>query len=830
MNKIPRKITVALAGNPNSGKSTIFNNLTGHRQHVGNYPGVTVEKREGICRNDDLVMTVVDLPGIYSLTAYSIEEIVARDYIIGEKPDVVVDIIDSSNLERNLYLATQLLDLGVPLILAFNMSDVAKARGIEFDIHHLSWLLGAPIVEMVGSRNTGTRELLSNIAAVIEDGNRSSGSGVRYGREIEEELSTIQELVKDDPILGSRYNARWAAIKLLESDALITNLVTNPDISDTVKESIEHLQRVFGDNPEIIIADRRYGYISGACQEAVQASVETRHNMSDKVDAVVTSRILGLPIFFLMMYIVFQVTFTIGSVPMGWLESFFGMMSELIHGTIGSAAHSPLRSLLADGIIGGVGGVITFLPNILLLFLAIAVLEDSGYMARAAFIMDHLMHKIGLHGKSFIPLMIGFGCTVPAIMATRILESRRDRITTMLVAPLMSCGARLPIYALIIPAFFPRPWRGPMLWFIYFIGIALAILLAKLLRGTVLRGETEPLVMELPPYRFPTFRGVLIHMWERGSEYVKKAGTVILALSVVLWALTSYPRGDRLDTDLDSHLVAAKALYTSGVDSILMQLDSTMNSDVLIDLLEDALSGQSKDIEGPGAEFQIGTTESVELLPNIVAEIQSVRSTFHSLVDDGSIQANTPEYAILQADMLNRLHRIESNDPLNYSRAMSYIDHIHAPYAHTMGEVERESARRRLAHTYAGRIGTALEPILRPMGFDWRIGTALIGAIAAKEVFVAQMGIVFSVGEAGGQTDLLRRRLRQAYSPLVAFCIMLFTLISTPCIATVVITKKESQSWKWALVQLGGLTLVAYVITTSVYQIGKLIGFGIAVG
>ena len=440
----------------------------------------------------------------------------------------------------------------------------------------------------------------------------------------------------------------------------------------------------------------RYGFISGACQESVDSSVELRHTSSDIVDKVILNRVLGLPIFLILMYLVFFLTFKIGEYPMGWLEQFFGWASKTIVGFWPRGSESWLLSLLVDGVIGGVGGVIVFLPNILLLFLAIALLEDSGYMARAAFIMDSIMHKIGLHGKSFIPMLIGFGCSLPAIMGTRILENRRNRFTTIMVIPLMSCGARLTIYALIIPAFFPEKWRGPMLWFMYLIGIVLAIVCIKVLRLTVFKGETTPFVMELPPYRMPTLKSVCIHMWHRGWMYLRKAGTIILAISIILWAAMSYPK--------------------------------------------------------PGEQSLTG--------------------------------------------------------------------------------LSTEQARQAgLEYSLVGRLGRTIEPALKPLGFDWKIGTALIGATAAKEVFVSQLAIVYAVGshEAGGagsaeqRSHSLREKLQANYTPLTGFCIMLFCLITTPCVATIVMTKHETNSWGWALFQFFGLTALAYVITLIVYKIGRFI-------
>lgn len=686
-----KKIIVALAGNPNSGKTTLFNNLTGSHQHVGNYPGVTVEKKEGYCRHGDVEITVVDLPGTYSLTAYSIEEVVTRNFLVMNKPDVVVCVIDASNLERNLYLALQIMELGARVVLAFNMSDMAHARGIEFNLPLLAMLLGAPIVETVGHKNMGMSELLDAVT-------RSTGAEVQpkppeihYGEPVDSAIARVRRAAAANHRFTDPHEEYWVALKLLENDAEVAKRINSDEARQVVLSEQARIESVLGDSAEMIIADRRYGFIAGACREAVRSTVEARRTRSERIDEIVIHRVWGLPIFLGMMYLVFWLTFTVGTPPMEWLEILFGWLGGWVAGWWPENSGSMLKSLVVDGIIGGVGGVLVFLPNIFLLFLAIAALEDSGYMARAAFMMDRLMHKIGLHGKSFIPMLTGFGCSIPAIMATRTLENQRDRLTTMLVVPLMSCGARLPIYALIIPAFFPEIWRAPMLWMIYIIGIALAIGCAKILRATLFKGESEPFVMELPPYRLPTWKGLWLHMWERGGLYLKKAGTVILGISIVLWALTSFPR-----------------------------------------------------------------------LP-------------------------------------------ESNAPKT--------------------ETEQQAAE--LAHTFAGRIGRAIEPALRPMGFDWRIGTAMIGAFAAKEVFVAQLGIVYSVGAADEKSESLRDKLREKYSPLVGFCIMLFMLISTPCMATIAVTRRESNSWKWALFQLGGLTAMAYVLTLIVYQVGSALGLGL---
>ncbi|MBW8017019.1 MAG: ferrous iron transport protein B [Planctomycetes bacterium] len=685
-----KKLTVALAGNPNSGKTTIFNALTGARQHVGNYAGVTVEKKEGTCKYNGYEILFVDLPGTYSLTAYSIEEIVARDFIVSEHPDVVVAVVDSSNLERNLYLATQLLELNVPLVLALNMSDLAKKQGYLFDNEKIGTFFNAHTISTVGSKGKGINELLEAIIAKAEEEPSAQPDRVRvtYGEDIEKELAKIEPLVDMEHALAEKYGRRWLSLKLLEQDKEIIALSHKQEVLDATAGGIKNIEKIYGDAPEVIVAEKRYGFVSGVYEQAVKHTVQQRHQISDLIDMVLLNRLFGLPIFLLMMFLVFKMTFSAGEPMMKLIENGFGWLGGFVSGFWEQGSESPLRSLIVDGIIGGVGGVVVFLPNIILLFLGIAVLEDSGYMARAAFLMDRVMKKVGLHGRSFIPMMIGFGCSVPAIMGTRILDDRKSRLATIMILPLMSCGARLPIYALIIPAFFTSSGQKAfMMWLIYVIGVSLAILLALILRKTLLRGETGVFLMELPPYRMPTARGLLIHMWERSWLYLKKAGTVILAISIVMWALTSYPK--------------AGADKLAGLD-------------------------------------------------------------------------------------------------------------------------EKQAQQLQLRTSIAGRAGTAMEPLIEPMGFDYRIGTALVGALAAKEVFVAQMGIVFSVGDSGEGMDALRTKLRDNYTPLQGFCVMLFCLISAPCVATLAICRRETNSWKWAIFQFTGLTTIAYIITVIVYQVGSL--------
>ncbi len=592
------------------------------------------------------------------------------------------------------------------------MSDVAAARGISFDLGLLQKLLGVRLVPTIGHKGVGKAELLAAAAAEARSERKPVPLRIDYGPELEHEIAALQQRLASDPAAPGGIPARWLAVKLLEGDADVGERLGNPELLAAAALAAHRLEAALGDTPEALIADRRYGFISGACHEAVRTTAESRLSASDRIDAVATHRMAGLPIFLGLMYGVFQLTFTLGAPPMAWLDAAFNGLAGAVGGLWPHGAASPLRSLLVDGVIGGVGGVLVFLPNILLLFLAIAVLEDSGYMARAAFLMDRLMHKMGLHGKSFVPMLIGFGCSVPAIMATRTLENRRDRLTTMLVVPLMSCGARLPIYALIIPAFFAEQWHGPMLWLIYLIGIALAVLCAKILKRTLLRGDAPPFVMELPPYRLPTFRSVGIHMWNRGGAYLKKAGTVILGISIILWAMQQWP----------------------GL---------------------------------PAAEAQ-------------------------------AFEARRAAVEQQTADAATRGERLAALDA-----------------------AEAEAA---LRASLMGRLGRGLEPVLRPCGFDWKLSTAMIGAFAAKEVFVSQMGIVYSLGEGQDEESVpLREKLRADYSPLVGFCVMLFCLISAPCMATIAVTRRESGSWAWALFQLGGLTALAWVVTAAVYQIGRLL-------
>ncbi len=695
----PSSKYVTLAGNPNSGKTSLFNALTGALQHVGNYPGVTVERKEGRRRHRGLDLRITDLPGTYSLATNSLEERIARDVLVTEHPDVTVSVVDASNLDRNLYLTVQLLELGLPVVVALNMIDVAESRGAAIDTKTLSELLRSPVVKTVARRGEGVVGLLD----AIHDRSAfpaPSEFRIDYGPDIESEIDWLDGLIAmADPTIAP-VPRRGLAVALLEGVDSDRTKGLGAGILTSARQAADRLERLLGDTMDILIAERRHGAATGLAKQVTRTSSLIRRDLTDLIDRVLVNRVLGMPIFLATMYALFWVTFAVAEPPMTWIEAGFGWLGNVVGGLWPAGADSILRSLVVDGVIGGVGGVLVFLPNIVLLFLAISLLEDSGYMARAAFVMDRVMKTVGLHGKSFIPMLLGFGCSIPAIMATRTIESRRARLTTMLIIPLMSCSARLPIYALIIPAFFATQWRASVLWIMYLIGITLAMAAAWVLRTTLFAGGGLPFIMELPPYRLPTARSVAHHVAGRSWLYIRKAGTIILGISMVMWTLAAFP-------ELDPAKVAADR----GV--------------------------------------------SVEEL--------------------------------------------------------------------TEGDI----ATAQLDHSLVGRIGHAMAPLIAPMGFDWRIGTALVGAFAAKEVFVAQMGIVYSVESPDDRgAARLRERLRSDYTPLVGFCVMLFALIATPCMATVAVTRRESGSWGWAALQFFGLTILAWVLTVTTYQLGTALGIG----
>ncbi|MCF8050983.1 MAG: ferrous iron transport protein B [Desulfobacterales bacterium] len=552
---MPEKpISIALAGNPNSGKTTIFNNLTGTRQKVGNWPGVTVEKKEGKIRYQGVELLIMDLPGTYSLTPFSIEEIVARNFILDEHPEVVVDIIDSSNLERSLYLATQLRELDCKVLFVLNMTDLARNRGIKIDTEKLSELLDVSVVATVGNKNQGMDLLLETAVRLAESNTDvAQRRRVRYSKDIEAAIVELQRHLEAQYGDTLPYNPRWTAIKLLEDDKVVKERTAaavgerGADIFEYVVRLRERLMDRYAEDPEIVMTDERYGFIAGIIKEVQVLSTRRRVDVSQNIDLVLTNRFVGFPIFLFFIWAMFQLTFTVGDYPMQWIEAGVGMVSALLDTLLPQGL---FKNLLVEGIVAGVGSVIVFLPNIVLLFFFIALFEDTGYMSRCAFLMDKIMHLIGLHGKSFIPMLMGFGCNVPAIMAARTLESEKDRLLTILITPFMSCAARLPVYIVLAGTFFGAK-AGTVIFSIYLLGIALSILTGRLFRSTLLRGADAPFVMELPPYRVPMFKSLMIHMWDRSKMFLKKMGGVILIGSVVVWTLSAFPRDIDYSIDYD---------------------------------------------------------------------------------------------------------------------------------------------------------------------------------------------------------------------------------------------------------------------------------------
>ena len=709
---------IALAGQPNSGKTSLFNGMTGSTGHVGNYAGATVEKREGRYTFKGQPFDVLDLPGSYSLSSFSPEEKIAQREILENTPDVVVVVVDSTSLTRGLVFFAQVAHTGVNTVLALNMADEAKASGQRLNIPLMSELLGCPVVETIARRRTGIDTLKSAIETAVHSPNRPRPPvlGQRLGHALDAIEKTLVNTEFDTA------HRAWTACRILNNDAdTLAPIKKSGDSGKTILLTAERqrdkLREKTGEDVDVFIAERYFGFAHGLVTEVMQQRARSDSRAaSDLVDRFLAHKILGLPVFIGVMYGIFWTTFTVGDIPMGWLETTFAAIGGFVGSHWPQTSYPSLRSLLLDGVIAGVGGVVVFLPNIVLLFLGLALLEDTGYMARAAFLMDQLMHRFGLHGKSFLPLLTGFGCSIPGIMATRTLENERDRLTTLLVLPLMSCGARLPIWMLLVPAFFPASMRTPALMTIYLTGALLALGLALLLRKTVFQGTEAPFVMELPPYRLPTIRGLGEKMTERSWLYLRKAGTVILAISMVMWFITSYPK---------PHPTAS---------------------------------------------------DSREPEKNHLASV------------------------------------IPPQQPSNSDRP-------------PRGD-QNEEAMENLRASFAGQLGQMLEPILSPLGFDWRLATAMVGAFAAKEVFVAQMGIVHALGETDGESTSLRQHLADNYSPLVGISLILFLLIATPCMATVAVTKRETGKWKWALFQFGGLTVLAYIISLIVFQGGSLLGWG----
>ena len=714
-----RTINVALVGNPNCGKTSLFNIASGAHEHVGNYSGVTVDAKEGFFDFQGYHFRIVDLPGTYSLSAYTPEELYVRKHIIEETPDVIINVADSSNLERNFYLTTQLIDMNVRMVIALNMYDELESSGNKLDYIKLSQLIGVPMIPTVCRRGEGIDQLFHVIIGIYEGGDFLSQKGeirseiledlrdwhktyvpdhefgshkeeedarprgymrhihINHGPELERSIEEVKKAISQNEDIRHKYSTRFLSIKLLENDKEIENFIsTLPNGKEIIairnKETLR-IRKVMNEDSEQAITDAKYGFITGALKETFTDNHLEKEQTTRVIDSIVTHRIWGYPIFFLFLYIMFEGTFVLGDYPMQGIEWLVDQLGNLIRNNM---AEGPLKDLLIDGIIGGVGGVIVFLPNILILYFFISILEDSGYMARAAFIMDKIMHRMGLHGKSFIPLIMGFGCNVPAIMATRTIEDRKSRLITMLVNPLMSCSARLPIYLVMIGAFFPN-CASFMLLCIYTAGILLAVIMARIFSKFLVKGEDSPFVMELPPYRMPTSKSIMRHTWEKGAQYLKKMGGIIMIASIIIWFLGYYPQHDAYEN---------------------------------------------------------------------VAEQQE--------------------------------------------------------------------------NSYIGQIGKAIEPVIKPLGFDWKLGIGLISGVGAKELVVSTLGVLYTNE---GDVENVNLSDRIPITPLVALAYMLFVLIYFPCIATFAAIKQESGSWKWAIFAAGYTTGLAWLVAFTVFQIGSII-------
>ncbi len=728
--EVSHTITVALVGNPNCGKTSFFNHATGLHEKVGNYGGVTVDIKTGIFYHKGYTIRLVDLPGTYSINEYSPEELCVREYLSRNEHDLILNIVDSSNLERNLFLTTQLIDMNTPMVMALNMFDEFQANGDKFDYKTFSTMLGFPIVPTTASKGTGIPEVLQAIIDVFENKKDITHHiHINYGNDIEDAISAVKKEIEENKDIINKYPSRYLAISALENvkhtTAELGELPNGKAILDIAQRNREHLEKHHKEAIDTQISNARYGFVRGALKQTLVSNKNnTKRWKAFRADELLTNRWLGLPVLLVFMWLMFQCTFTIGAYPQEWLDMFVGWLGGVVRDLLPAGV---LNDLIVDGIIGGVGAVISFLPNILILFLFISIMEDTGYMARAAFMMDKLFHKFGLHGRSFIPYIMGFGCAVPAIMATRTLENRKDRLVTVLTIPFMSCSARLPVYLILIGTFFPHN-QGLVMMSLYLFGVVVAVLTAKVLSKTVFRSVSEEFVMELPPYRVPTLRNVLIHMWDKSAQYLKKMGTVILAASIIIWALEYFPRN-------------------SASEQLVAQ--------------------------------QIEQTES------------------------------TPESDIFTADV-----KAAAIDSLTQLQAAVHSE-----------------------NSFVGRFGHLIEPVVRPCGFDWHIGVALCTGIAAKEIVVSTLGVLYQSGDTEteeGETSLQAKLLEQRwpegsidagkpiYSPLMAYAFMIFVLLSAPCIATLAAIKREA-GWGWVFFTLIYTVLLAWLCSMLVFQIGGLI-------
>ncbi len=784
------QIRIALAGNPNCGKTTMFNNITGAKQHVGNYAGVTVEKKEGYTKFDGHELLFIDLPGTYSLTARSLDELVARNVIVNDNPDVIVNVLDASNLERNLYLAAQLLELEKPMVIALNMSDVAEDMGIKYDLKKMAEMTGATIVSTVGRTNIGTKDLLEATISVAAS-QKAPGVTINYGDLLEGKISELVEELKQAGTVT--YPLRWIAVKLLEKDADVIGKVMRFDNTEAVIQKAEAIREEIKDQVDLDIVFQEYRHrfaveVYNACLTQAPTQLETR---SDRYDKILTHRILGLPIFMVVMWLLFNFVNTVGAIPQGWIEDGFTALQAWVITVI---PEGQLQSLISDGIIAGVGAVLSFVPLILLLFLGISFLEDTGYMARAAFVIDRVMRACGLHGKSFIPLLLGFGCSVPSVMGARILDNYKDRMVTILITPFMSCSARLPVYTLFAAAFFPPEWAGTVVFGVYALGIVFGIVFAKIFRKYLFAGEAEPFVMELPPYHLPTLKATLTHMFERGIMYLKKAGTFILAASILVWFITTYP----MDVE-----------YSKDYDALHDQVAQTY---------------EMKDAETL-AHFGIATDEQKDQVNEIVDNMKST-------VADATAQAEGAGEAAPEIEVEDDSEAPELfNDIKDQNEQLFPV--AWAMYKNSVNlddenqKIDEQKNSEKLEQSYAAMFGKAINPVLKPLGFDWKIGVSLVAGLAAKEVVVSTLGTIYAVGGDTDHPQALTDYLQNDphFTPLIALTLMLFILIYPPCIAALAVIKRETGSWKWMLFMFCYENAFAWIACFIFYNIGLALGF-----
>lgn len=716
-NEKGKVIHIALVGNPNCGKTTLFNFLSGSKEHVGNYSGVTVDAKKAEFEKFGYHFILVDLPGTYSLTAYSPEEIYVREYIWKETPDIVVNVVDATNLERNLYLTTQLIDMDIKVICALNMYDELLRKGNRFQYEKLGKLLGIPMIPTISPKGRGIDSLLQKAIDVYEDRDPIVRHiHINYGVELEKSIRRIRKTIRADKPVTDKFSSRFLSIKLLEKDQeillLLSGYTNYPEIKKISEEECSRLESLYGEDSETTITDAKYGFISGALKETLKTKMNPGASGSERIDRILTHPVFGMPVFLLLIGIAFYATFRLGEYPMKWIHSLVHRISGMLTDAMPAGM---FRDLVVNGIIDGTGSVLVFLPNILILFFFISFMEDSGYMSRAAFIMDKIMHFLGLHGRSFIPMVMGFGCNVPAIMATRTLRNRGDRLLTMLIIPFMSCSARLPVYVLFISAFFPA-YPSLILAGIYFAGILVALLMAQIFSKTIFRHKETPFVLELPPYRIPSLRNTVIHMWDKAAQYLKKIGGVILAGVIIVWALGYFPRHNQKTKETDRKI--------------------------------EAVSGQKDD-----------------------RKLQSLLA-------------------------------------------------------------QREAFR--LEDSYLGRIGKMIEPVMRPLGFDWKMSVSLLAGLPAKEIVVSTMGVMYHVPPGMEEKADLSQKLQLEQYHLgerkgqrvitlpVALSFLVFVLIYFPCIGVIAAIRNESGNILWAVFTAVYTTALAWGLAWITLKISAL--------